>query len=65
MKITDFHIVLTKYYAIINAGNKNHKINGVAVLMGRYLNPTNESFAEAINSEIYVDKSGLISFTNL
>ena len=53
-----------KYYAIINSGNKNHKINGEAVLMGRYLNPTNESFAEAINSEIYVDKSGLISFTN-
>ena len=24
LKITDFHIVLTKYYAIINAGNKNH-----------------------------------------
>ena len=32
--------------------------------MGIYLNPTNESFREAVNSEIYVDKSGLISFTN-
>ena len=32
--------------------------------MGIYLNPTNESFQEAVNSEIYVDKSGLISFTN-
>ena len=32
--------------------------------MGIYLNPTNESFIEAVNSEIYVDKSELISFTN-
>ena len=32
--------------------------------MGIYLNPTNESFQEAINSEIYVDKTGLIAFTN-
>ena len=32
--------------------------------MGIYLNPTNESFREAINSEIYVDKTGLIAFTN-
>ena len=32
--------------------------------MGIYLNPSNNSFREAINSEIYVDKSGLISFTN-
>ena len=33
--------------------------------MGIYLNPTNESFIEAVNSEIYVDKSELISFTNI
>ena len=32
--------------------------------MGIYLNPTNESFQEAVNSEIYVDKTGLIAFTN-
>ena len=32
--------------------------------MGIYLNPTNESFIEAVSSEIYVDKSELISFTN-
>ena len=32
--------------------------------MGIYLNPTNESFIEAVSSEIYVDKSKLISFTN-
>ena len=32
--------------------------------MGIYLNPTNESFQEAVNSEIYVDKTGLITFTN-
>ena len=32
--------------------------------MGIFLNPGNDSFAEALNSEIYVDKSGLISITN-
>ena len=32
--------------------------------MGIYLNPGNTSFCEAVSSEIYVDKSGLISFTN-
>lgn len=32
--------------------------------MGIYLNPQNVKFEEAINSEIYVDKTGLISFTN-
>ena len=32
--------------------------------MGIYLNPTNESFQEAVNSEIYVDKTRLITFTN-
>ena len=32
--------------------------------MGIYLNPSNDSFQEAINSEMYVDKSGLIEFTN-
>ena len=28
--------------------------------MGVYLNPRNDGFAEAIHSEIYVDKTGLI-----
>ena len=32
--------------------------------MGIYLNPRNDSFREAINSPIYVDKSGLIGITN-
>ncbi len=32
--------------------------------MGIYLNPGNERFYQAVNSEIYVDKSGLIAFTN-
>lgn len=32
--------------------------------MGRYLNPGNKLFATALNSQIYVDKSGLISYTN-
>lgn len=32
--------------------------------MSIYLNPTNDKFSEARNSEIYVDKSGLIRYTN-
>ena len=32
--------------------------------MGRYLNPGMESFIKSVNSEIYVDKTGLIQYTN-
>ncbi len=32
--------------------------------MGIYLNPTNKRFWEATRSEIYVDKTGLIAYTN-
>ncbi len=32
--------------------------------MGNYLNPGNASFAEAINSEIFVDKTGMIGYLN-
>lgn len=32
--------------------------------MGRYLNPGNALFGKALNSQIYIDKSGLISYTN-
>ena len=32
--------------------------------MGGYLNPGNEKFGEALNSQIYVDKTGLIEYTN-
>lgn len=32
--------------------------------MGIYLNPKNDSFQRAIRSEIYVDKTGLIAYTN-
>lgn len=32
--------------------------------MGIYLNPGNEKFFRAINSEIYVDKTALIQYTN-
>lgn len=32
--------------------------------MGVYLNPSNEKFQRSLNSKIYVDKSGLISYTN-
>ncbi|MBQ3601417.1 MAG: AAA family ATPase [Lachnospiraceae bacterium] len=32
--------------------------------MGVYLNPGNSLFAEAVRSEIYVDKTELIKYTN-
>ena len=32
--------------------------------MGMYLNPGNNLFKRALNSKIYVDKSGLISYIN-
>ena len=32
--------------------------------MGYYLNPNNKGFRESINTEIYVDKTGLIALTN-
>jgi len=32
--------------------------------MGNYLNPGNEKFSRAVNSEIYVDETGLIAYTN-
>ena len=32
--------------------------------MGRYLKQGNESFEKSVNSEIYIDKIGLIKYTN-
>lgn len=32
--------------------------------MGRFVNPNNSAFQDAIDGEIYVDKTGLIEFTN-
>lgn len=32
--------------------------------MGKYLNPSNKGFEIARNSKIYVDKTGLIQYTN-
>ena len=32
--------------------------------MGRFVNPDNSAFQVALNSEIYVDKTGLITYTN-
>ena len=32
--------------------------------MGRFVNPDNSAFQVALNSEIYVDKTGLIGYTN-
>ena len=32
--------------------------------MGLYLNPGNEGFFESVSSQIYVDKTELIQYTN-
>lgn len=32
--------------------------------MGRFVNPDNRSFEDAINSEIYIDKTALLEYTN-
>ena len=32
--------------------------------MGLYLNPGNDGFFESVSSEIYIDKTGLIRYTN-
>lgn len=32
--------------------------------MGRFLNPENSAFQVALNSEIYIDKTGLLGYTN-
>lgn len=32
--------------------------------MGRFVNPGSSAFQAALNSEIYVDKTGLIEYTN-
>jgi hypothetical protein len=31
---------------------------------GRFVNPNNSAFQTAVNSEIYVDKTGLLKYTN-
>ena len=32
--------------------------------MGKFVNPNNSAFQSAIDAEIYIDKTGLIEFTN-
>ena len=32
--------------------------------MGRFVNPDNSAFQVALNSEIYMDKTGLLEYTN-
>ena len=33
--------------------------------MGMFVNPDNSAFQVALNSEIYVDKTGIIKYTNM
>ena len=35
-----------------------------AISMGRFVNPDNRAFQAALNSKIYVDKTGLLEYTN-
>ena len=35
-----------------------------AISMGRFVNPDNRAFQAALNSKIYVDKNGLLEYTN-
>ena len=44
--------------------NESYKMLTGGIYMGSYLNPGNEAFAVALNSEIYVDKTGLLTYTN-
>lgn len=37
---------------------------GSSAEMGRFVNPDNSAFQVALNSKIYVDKTGLIEYTN-
>lgn len=39
-------------------------MEGVYEKMGRFVNPDNSAFQTALNSEIYVDKTGMLSYTN-
>ena len=39
-------------------------MNGVRAYMGIYFNPSNESFTKDKNSELYIDKTGLLKFLN-
>ena len=32
--------------------------------MGRFVNPDNSAFQVALNSKIYMDKTGLLEYTN-
>ena len=32
--------------------------------MGLYVNPNNQGFCSAVNSQIYVDKTGMLEFLN-
>ena len=50
---------LRQEYRMIEVERERRRWN-----MGVYLNPGNEKFAKAVQSEIYVDKTGLIEYTN-
>lgn len=47
-----------------NEYRKDHNVNRKEAAMGRFLNPGNEAFSEVIHSEIYVDKTPLLEYTN-
>ena len=47
-----------------NAGMEQRTLRHGGKKMGSYLNPGNGRFREALNSQVYVDKTGLIACTN-
>lgn len=53
--IKSTHLVMEELVLMENDGGES---------VGSYLNPGNKGFCESLNSEIYVDKTGLIEKTN-
>ena len=49
-------IIIVMYRRLLNTGENAG--------MGIYLNPGNEQFTVSVNSELYVDKTDLITYTN-
>ena len=51
------------------AENQTHRGSEGTLILGRrnmgiYLNPGNEGFQSALRSQIYVDKTGMLAYTN-
>ena len=56
IKVSHKMIIIVMYRRLLNTGENAG--------MGIYLNPGNEQFTVSVNSELYVDKTDLITYTN-